>query len=221
MPVSVKKMGDKYRVVGPDGKPEKNKKGTPVDGGGFDSRQQALKQMSAINMHKLGLSKADEMSSSPIVITSDGTTEGTQVLLHGNPIQFSSMSFHCCNDENYPSCEMSMTIEDSDESGVTVRRSLTLRKSDSPAVSVQAAKKLDPNAEVRNRGNVVFPANSPKVSDNKDHFPINNPDQARNALSRVAQYSSVPSWYKGSLKELQSAVRSAVSRKYSNIKVSK
>ena len=85
----------------------------------------------------------------------------------------------------------------------------------------KAAKKEDPNAAVRNRGNVVFPAGSKKVKDNKDHFPINNADQARNALSRVAQYSSVPPWYSGSLSELQSAVRNAVSRKYKDINVTK
>jgi len=84
-----------------------------------------------------------------------------------------------------------------------------------------ADKKLDPDAKVRNRGTVVFPANSKKVKDNKDHFPINDENQARNALSRVAQYSSVPSWYSGSLAELQAAVRNAVSRKYKGIQVTK
>jgi len=47
--------------------------------------------------------------------------------------------------------------------------------------------KLDPKAKVRNRGVVVFPAESDKVLDNKDHFPINNLRQARNALSRANQ----------------------------------
>jgi len=82
-------------------------------------------------------------------------------------------------------------------------------------------RKLDPNAGVRNRGNVVFPANSKKVKDHKDHFPINNADQARNALSRVGQYSSVPPWYSGSLSELKSAVQGAVKRKYPKIGVTK
>ncbi len=84
-----------------------------------------------------------------------------------------------------------------------------------------AEKQLDPKAEVRNRGDAVFPANSKKVKDQKDHFPINDEAQARNALSRVAQYSSVPSWYNGTLEELQSAVRNAVSRKYKGIEVTK
>lgn len=88
-------------------------------------------------------------------------------------------------------------------------------------LGIAKEKKLDPDAKVRNRGDVVFPANSKKVKDNKDHFPINDENQARNALSRVAQYSSVPSWYAGSLSELQSAVRSAVSRKYKGIQVTK
>lgn len=79
--------------------------------------------------------------------------------------------------------------------------------------------KLDPEAEIRNRGAVVFPANSKKVKDNKDHFPINDANQARNALSRVSQYNSVPPWYSGSLEELKMAVRSAVKRKYKNIEV--
>jgi len=73
-------------------------------------------------------------------------------------------------------------------------------------------KKLDPKAKVRNRGTVCVPASSAK--DKKDHFPINNIDQARNALARVHQYSSVPEWYKGSLKGLQALVSRKVHSKY-------
>lgn len=80
-------------------------------------------------------------------------------------------------------------------------------------------KKLDPKAKVRNRGNVVFPASSCK--DKKDHFPINNEAQARNALARSHQYSKVPSWYSGSLSSLQEAVRRKVHSKYPGIESSK
>lgn len=73
-------------------------------------------------------------------------------------------------------------------------------------------KKLDPKAEVRNRGSVCVPASSAK--DKKDHFPINDIDQARNALSRVHQYDKVPSWYGGSLKGLQALVSRKVHSKY-------
>lgn len=76
-------------------------------------------------------------------------------------------------------------------------------------------KKLDPKAKVRNRGTVCVPAESAK--DKKDHFPINDEDQARNALSRVHQYSSVPSWYSGSLKGLQALVSKKVHSKYPSI----
>lgn len=75
--------------------------------------------------------------------------------------------------------------------------------------------KLDPKAKVRNRGTVCIPAESAK--DKKDHFPINDIDQARNALARVQQYSSVPSWYNGSLKSLQDAVSRKVHSKYPSI----
>lgn len=77
----------------------------------------------------------------------------------------------------------------------------------------------DPKAEVRNRGDVVFPAGSSKVTDDKDHFPINSEAQARNALARASQYSSVPSWYKGSLTDLVKKVQSKVHGKYPGIKV--
>ena len=76
-------------------------------------------------------------------------------------------------------------------------------------------KKLDPKAKVRNRGTVCVPASSAK--DKKDHFPINDEAQARNALARVHQYSSVPSWYSGSLKSLQELVSRKVHSKYKGI----
>lgn len=81
-------------------------------------------------------------------------------------------------------------------------------------------KKLDPKAKVRNRGTVVFPAERTKDK-KKDHFPINNIDQARNALSRSMQYDKVPSWYSGSLKSLQETVRRKVHKKYPGIEISK
>jgi len=49
--------------------------------------------------------------------------------------------------------------------------------------------------KVRSRGKVVFPAEHPSVLDNKDHYPINNANQARNALGRASQHDKKPSWY--------------------------
>jgi len=85
-------------------------------------------------------------------------------------------------------------------------------------IELSIPKNLDKNAKVRNRGDVVVPAEEAK--DHEDHFPINNADQARNALSRVAQLDSAP-WFKGSLAELKTKVQNAVKKKYPSIKVSK
>jgi len=82
-------------------------------------------------------------------------------------------------------------------------------------------KKIDPDAKIRNKGNVVFPAESKSVKDKKDHFPLNDEGQAKNALARVHQYKSVPPWYTGSLETLISKVTSAVHKKYKDIKISK
>lgn len=55
MPVMVRKMGNKYRVVEKStGQVAKNDAGTPVDGGGHGSAGAAARQASAINisLHK-------------------------------------------------------------------------------------------------------------------------------------------------------------------------
>jgi hypothetical protein len=83
------------------------------------------------------------------------------------------------------------------------------------AAKKKEKKKLDPKAKLRNRGTVCVPASSAK--DKKDHFPINDADQARNALARVHQYNKVPSWFKGSLKGLQALVNRKVHSKYPSI----
>lgn len=81
--------------------------------------------------------------------------------------------------------------------------------------------KTDPEAKVRNRGKVIFPAESSSITDKKDHFPINDAAQARNALARANQFSKVPDWYKGSLQSLVNAVAKAVKKHYPSIDVSK
>jgi len=86
-------------------------------------------------------------------------------------------------------------------------------------VAKKKKKKDDPKAKVRNRGDVVFSAESFKVKDNEDHFPINNENQARNALARANQYDKVPSWFKGSLKDLKKSVANKVKSKYKGIEV--
>lgn len=72
----------------------------------------------------------------------------------------------------------------------------------------------------KTRGRCVFPAEHSSVTDDADHYPINDADQARNALARVAQHDASPKWYKGSLKSLQNAVQRAVKKAYPSIEVS-
>jgi hypothetical protein len=174
-------------------------------------------------------SQAEDLPTA-IRIVSGGTPETTFLFIHGIMTKFSSMEFSCEEE----GCEMEISTTMQDENGMSVERTFKLRpsgseeedeeeggESEASSFAALAAKMLDPQAKVRNRGNVVFPANSKKVKDNKDHFPINDADQARNALSRVAQYDTVPPWYDGTLSELQAAVRNAVSRKFKGIQVTK
>jgi hypothetical protein len=82
-------------------------------------------------------------------------------------------------------------------------------------------RKLDPRAGVRTRGKVVFPAESSNVKDKKDHYPINDADQARNAWARAHQTGGkAPSWYKGSYSGFISAIRSKIKSAYPSIELS-
>jgi len=65
----------------------------------------------------------------------------------------------------------------------------------------------------------IFPKESPKVTDGRDHFPIPEKAHGQQALARVNQYSSVPSWYDGSLEELKATVVKAVESKFPGMKV--
>ena len=49
MPVSVKRLRGKYRIVEPGGKIAKTNKGHARDGGGHASKQKAMRQQRAIN----------------------------------------------------------------------------------------------------------------------------------------------------------------------------
>jgi hypothetical protein len=88
-------------------------------------------------------------------------------------------------------------------------------------MNTSTGKKKEKNskAKVRNKPNPVFDAKSKSVKDDKDHFPLGSAAQARNALARANQYSSVPSWYKGTLKGLKTAVARAVKKEYPSIEV--
>lgn len=89
------------------------------------------------------------------------------------------------------------------------------KKTDSNKAKDSGSKKLDPKAEVRNRGTVCVPAENAK--DKKDHFPINDEAHGRNALAQVAKYTAAPPWYNGSLKGLQDLVSRKVHSKYPSI----
>jgi hypothetical protein len=72
----------------------------------------------------------------------------------------------------------------------------------------------------KGKAKAVFPADHPKVKDKKEHFPLGSAAQARNALARANQFKEVPPWFKGTLKELVSAVAKAVKKEFPSIDVS-
>lgn len=141
MPVKVQKRDGKFCVVGPNGK---------LEGKCHATKEAAVKQVQAINISKskgteliaaqriqimseeLNLDQGIATEHAPITITTDGTPEGTVMLINGVPIEFDSMDIYCFKDGEYPSCSISVTVKDIDESGMEVRRTMTLRKEESP-----------------------------------------------------------------------------------------
>jgi hypothetical protein len=85
--------------------------------------------------------------------------------------------------------------------------------------SSKDATKLDPKANIRNRGKCVFPAGEGKNKSQKDHFPINDISQARNALARASGLTKAPDWFKGSLKDLVLSVTRKVHSEYPSIAI--
>ncbi len=151
MPVKVEKRGNKYCVVGPDGK---------LEGKCFSDKEKAVKQVQAINLSKrrkegkpappapkaksgveliaearikvratdLGEENGLPQASVPIIILSDGTPEGTKLIVHGQPVDFSRMDLYCNREGDYKSCSLSITQRETGPDGQTIERTMTLRK---------------------------------------------------------------------------------------------
>lgn len=75
-------------------------------------------------------------------------------------------------------------------------------------------------AKASDRGDCVFPAGHSNVTDGKDHFPVNNEEEAHAALGYANHYHEAPPWYNGSLTSLLNAVVRKVKNKFPSIKVS-
>lgn len=74
------------------------------------------------------LDQAHGTDQPPVVIVSDGTPEGTMLMLHGQFVEAKRISLYCSNDPDYPHCDLSITVESAEQDGVTVEKTLTLRK---------------------------------------------------------------------------------------------
>lgn len=91
---------------------------------------------------------------------------------------------------------------------------------DSIIEKVAAQKKSTKKTKSRSKPEPIFESSDSRITDNKDHFPINTIGRARNALARVNQFEEAPPWWKGSLKSLVKAVTKAVHKKYKDIEIS-
>ena len=66
----------------------------------------------------------------------------------------------------------------------------------------------------------IFPKESPKVTDGRDHYPIPNLTHGRAALQRLSEFSGiVPSWYKGTFEELKNTIVKAVKEKFPGMEI--
>ena len=77
--------------------------------------------------------KANEgIESPPIMIAGDGTPEGTVILIHGRPVSYRHIELHCSRAKEYPYCSINITMDDTNENGMIIERTLTLRKEPPP-----------------------------------------------------------------------------------------
>ncbi len=125
MPLTITKQDGKFCVTDPAGK----------NFGCHATKQGAINQIGAIesNKSKSGIELmadhqnrilAAELHSSPVILATDGTPEGTVILIHGQSVPFKQVDMYCSHEE----CTIHITMNDTNEHGIVVERSLTLRK---------------------------------------------------------------------------------------------
>lgn len=68
-----------------------------------------------------------------IQILSDGTAEGTKLLVNGIEILFTGLDFYCTSDSDYNNCSMNIRTREQSPNGLIVERSFNLRQSPQPA----------------------------------------------------------------------------------------
>lgn len=136
MPLTITKKNGQFCVTDPAGK----------EFGCHATKSAAIKQIGAIESNKksksgLDLAAEDKIrilaadlkgehgvEQPPIIIMSDGTPEGTHLMIHGSLVIFKRMDLYCSHDSDYPSCSLSITTEDTDTEGLLIEKTLTLRK---------------------------------------------------------------------------------------------
>lgn len=82
-------------------------------------------------------------------------------------------------------------------------------------------------SSAKKRGLVCIEAEHELNSSNLDKFPINKTSEARKALMRINTFTKAPKWWKGSLDQLKTIIKSKIEKVYKveisgeNITVSK
>jgi len=126
MPVHLAERNGKHCVVEPNGTVKKC----------YTSKEEALAYLRAINMHlkkSKGFEEIEEVASAAhapaLQIISDGTAEGTKLLIHGVEVEYTGIDFYCNDSEDYKSCSMSVRTREKGPNGLIVERSFNLRHS--------------------------------------------------------------------------------------------
>jgi len=135
MPLTITKKDGRFCVTDPAGKNfgcHATKKGAVDQIGAIESSKLksgldlASEHNNTILAAELGV--ANEIELLPIMIASDGTPEGTVVLIHGQPVPFKQVDMYCSHEAGYPHCSISITMDETNENGMIVERKLILRK---------------------------------------------------------------------------------------------
>lgn len=135
MPLSITKKDGKFCVTDPAGKEfgcHATKKGAVKQIGAIESKKTKsgidLVADERIRILAAALGTEHESESPPIIIVSDGSPEGTYLLLHGQIVEATRISLICSRSKDYPHCDLSITVEETGEDGLIIEKTLTLRK---------------------------------------------------------------------------------------------
>ena len=94
---------------------------------------------------------------------------------------------------------------------------INVLKTDNDAKNLINEEYLEEAKKKKAKPSPIFDAENSKITDEKEHFPINTEAKAKKVLEKIEACTEAPKWWKGTVNQLQSAVKKAVKKAFPDL----